>query len=154
MQPKTHGSLLSRYDQQVLCTCALLALPELSPGTLHPTTRNFTPIPCLLQVVRQRVAERVAELRAAAEATEALRRRSLTDLNNEAAAAAKAGDAVAAAATYALLFERAERLRLTHPELHLCYCNAAGVHLQLGLNEEAVQLAEKCRRVAEAALKR
>lgn len=49
---------------------------------------------------------------------------------------------------------QAQKTRLTHPDLYVCYCNAAGAYLHLRLYPEAVQMADRCKRAAEAAFKR
>lgn len=100
---------------------------------------------------KQKVADRLAKLRLH-EAE--YKRLSITEWNNEAAKHSKEGDHITSVALYTLLFEKTERLRLTHPELYVCYSNCAGALLRLKLFDEAVQMAEKCKRVAEASFKR
>jgi type III protein arginine methyltransferase len=83
-----------------------------------------------------------------------LEKKNLIDINSEAAALQKAGDAIGAAALYCLLFRRAARRNVTHPELYICHSNAAGALLSLGLHEDALRHANACRRLAEASLRR
>jgi protein arginine N-methyltransferase 7 len=78
----------------------------------------------------------------------------LSAQNTRAAALLRSGDAAAAAAAYQLLFARAARDNVTHPELHVCHANAAAACLRVGLFEEALRHAELGRRLAEAALRR
>jgi protein arginine N-methyltransferase 7 len=78
----------------------------------------------------------------------------LAALNAAAAARLRAGDAPAAAALFGLLFARAARANLTHPDLHVARANAATAALRLGLHEEALAHAERARAAAEAALAR
>jgi protein arginine N-methyltransferase 7 len=84
----------------------------------------------------------------------ALLTRPLAALNAAAAARLRAGDAPAAAALFRLLFARAARANLTHPDLYVARANAAAAALRLGLHEEALAHAERARAAAEAALAR
>ena len=80
--------------------------------------------------------------------------KSLAALNREAAAFQKAGDDLSAIASYAKLFAKVRRMRLTHPELYVTHCNRAVAYLNLGLFEEALWDAIKCMQLSERALNR
>eukprot|EP00887_Chlorella_sp_A99_P001822 scaffold19.g1822.t1 len=120
-------------------------------GTSSPTPASAPPPEAAdLKALRRRLEERTAEVAGDAE----LMAKSLHEINAAATALQKRGDAVGAAATYAALFAKAGRLNLTHPELYICYCNSAAAHLALGLHEEVLFHAERCRQLAEASLRR
>ena len=78
----------------------------------------------------------------------------LSELNKRAAALLKGGNPAAAAAAYQILFAKAARHNLTHPELHICHSNAAAACLALALFDDALRHAEHGRRLAEASLRR
>jgi len=78
----------------------------------------------------------------------------LAQLNAKAAKALKSGDAITSVAVYTILFDRASRFNLTHPELYICHSNCSAACLQLNLFENAMIHAEKCARLAENSLRR
>ena len=78
----------------------------------------------------------------------------LSELNKRAATLLKGGNPAAAAAAYHILFAKAARQNLTHPELYVCHSNCAAAYLQLGLHEEALRQADACQRLAQASLRR
>ena len=59
-----------------------------------------------------------------------------------------------AVVAYAKLFRRAVSLRLSHPELYTCYGNRAAAFLKLGLYDEALLDAERCRQLAQESFKK
>lgn len=79
---------------------------------------------------------------------------SLSCLNSEAVAHLKASKHVEAIVAFDKLFKRLDRKHLTHAHLHTCHNNRAAAFLHLQLYDEALQDAEKARKLAEASLKR
>jgi len=61
---------------------------------------------------------------------------------------------VSAIAAYGRLFQRVTALRLTHPELYTCHSNRAAALLRLGLFDEALLDAERCRLLAAESFKK
>lgn len=78
----------------------------------------------------------------------------LSALNAKATDKFKAGELEQAIAIYEILFEKAQRNNLTHPELFVCYGNCAAAYLKLALYEEAMVYAEKSSKLAESSLRR
>ncbi|KAL3131069.1 hypothetical protein ABBQ38_000384 [Trebouxia sp. C0009 RCD-2024] len=78
---------------------------------------------------------------------------SLSCLNSEAVAHLKASKHVEAIVAFDKLFKRLDRKHLTHAHLHTCHNNRAAAFLHLQLYDEALQDAEKARKLAEASLK-
>ena len=61
---------------------------------------------------------------------------------------------ISAVATYGCLFQRVTALRLTHPALYTCHGNRAAALLRLGLCNEALLDAERCRLLAAESFKK
>jgi protein arginine N-methyltransferase 7 len=61
---------------------------------------------------------------------------------------------VSAAAAYGRIFQRVLALRLTHPQLYTCHSNRAAALLKLGLFDEALLDAERCRVLAHESFKK
>ena len=78
----------------------------------------------------------------------------LASLNSEAVTYVRANKHIDAVVTYGKLFTKLRKDNLTHAELYACYNNRAASHLCLHMYEEALQDAEKARKLAETALKR
>ena len=129
--------------------CAGAGQPMLPPASCLPPP-PLPPLP--LPQVRLDIEQRTQALLAQGPAY--LAKRTLNDLNAEAAAHQKAGEHAAAIAVYAALFTKARQSNLTHPELYICHSNCAAAYLALGLHSEALQQADKCQRLAEASLRR
>ena len=55
---------------------------------------------------------------------------------------------------YGKLFKKLSAQRLCHPELYTCYGNRAGAYQRLGLFDEALLDAERCRSLAQEAFKK
>jgi len=75
-------------------------------------------------------------------------------LNSEAAKHQKSGDHIQSLAIYSALFDRATRRNITHPEMYICYSNAAAASLSIHHYDQALSHAETCRQLAESALKK
>ena len=78
----------------------------------------------------------------------------LSKLNAKATDLYKSGELEKAIALYQLLFEKARKNNLTHPELYVCHGNCAAAYLKLGVFEQAMVHAEKSASLAEASLRR
>ena len=66
----------------------------------------------------------------------------------------QAEDYAGAVAAYAKLFARCRCLNIGHPQLYVCHANRAAAFLKLGLYDEALLDAERCRSLAEASFKK
>lgn len=75
-------------------------------------------------------------------------------MNSKAAELIKNGRLIDAVALYSVLFDRAKRNNLTHPELYICHGNCSTAYLKLHLYEKAMYHAEKSAKLAETSLRR
>jgi type III protein arginine methyltransferase len=101
--------------------------------------------------VRDKIQQRTAEL--VAEDPNFMKK-TLPVLNSEAVAFFKAGDFVSCLAAYAKLFRKVHQANLVHEDLHVSYANRACAHVRIGMFQEALIDAEKCRELAEVAYKK
>lgn len=84
----------------------------------------------------------------------ALREHHLMDLNSMAVKYQKSEDMVSSLAVYSILFDKVLRLNVTHPELYVCYCNAATAALKSAMHDDALKYAERSKFLAERSLRR
>ena len=61
---------------------------------------------------------------------------------------------MSAVAAYGRVFQRVSALRLTHPQLYTCHGNRAAALLKLGMFDEALLDAERCRLLAHESFKK
>lgn len=80
--------------------------------------------------------------------------KTLSALNSKATRLFKENQLEEAVAMYLLMFEKARKNNITHPEMHVCHGNCSAAYLKLEMFESALEHAEKSLTMAEASLRR
>eukprot|EP00889_Picochlorum_renovo_P001971 jgi/Picre1/29001/NNA_004395.t1 len=78
----------------------------------------------------------------------------LSSLNTKATALYKENKLEDAIAIYTIMFEKAKKNNLTHPEMYICHGNCSAAYLKLEKYEEALWHAERSMLLAQSSLRR